>query len=197
MQSIQHHKSLNIVTNSYTYKIGMNEVQGLEASILKCLEPLKTVLKSKMYWIDNVTFERAEYESRSGFIPHAHNKGGLQFNAQIPECESSNFSAIEFGEMTDDDYEGCETEEQRDERRESYSSEGHLDAYLSIWFKFEGFDSNGDMMFYLVASGGNEDAPYFRTIPTLFEVEFKCKTLKQLERVGQQKVKSMIKKILK
>lgn len=193
MNSVLHHKSLNLVTDSYTYKIGMNEVAGLETSITKCLEPLKQALTKKV--CEDITFESAEYLRRDGFIPHGHNCGGLQFNNTIPKFMACEFCKLEFGEVTDDDLADCKTDEEREELEQSYSDEGYLDCHLSIWFKFEGFNDDGEMMFYLVASAGNNDAPYFRNIPTIFEVEFKCNTLKQLENLGTKKVNAMIKKI--
>ena len=194
MQSINHHNSLKVISSEYTYKIGMNEVQGLEASLNKCLEPLKKLLEEKIYW-SKVEFERAEYLRRDGFIPHSHNCGGLQFNVTIPKCESYGFGSIEFGEVTDDDLKDCKNDQEREEVEQSYEDEGHLDAHLSIWFKFEGFNESGEMKFYLVASAGNDDAPYFRNIPTIFETDFTVKTLKQLEFRGLQAVKKLIKEV--
>lgn len=194
MKSVLHHNSLKVNTSEYTYKIGMNEVERLEASIRTCLEPLKLVLEDKVYW-DHIVFQKAEYLSRDGFIPHSHNCGGLQFNVTIPKCEQYNFGKIEFGEITDDDLKDYQSDEERQKLEQSYEDEGHLDAHLSIWFKFEGFNNNGEMKFYLVASAGNNDAPYFRTIPTIFESEFTVKTLKQLEFRGLQAVKKLIKEV--
>ena len=194
MNTILHHKSLNITSNQYSYKVGMSEVVGLEASIVKCLAPLKAVINKKLWWT-KPEFDKAEYLHRDGFIPHSHNCGGLQFNATIPKCEEYKFAKLEFGEVTDDDLADCKTDAEREEMEQSYNDEGHLDCHLSIWFKFEGFNDNGEMMFYLVASAGNNDAPYFRTIPTIFEDSFTCKTLKQLEYLGKKKVEKMIKKV--
>lgn len=189
-------RKIELNTNPYTYKVGMNEVKGLKEALTFCLNPFKEALQKKVYW-SSIQLEEAEYLSRDGFIPHSHNKGGLQINIQIPDCESYSFPALEFGELDESDFEGCKTEEEREALSESYSSEGHLDAYLSVWFKFEGIDEEGYLNFYLVASGGNNDAPYFRNIPTIFETEFKVRTLNELKKVGSQKVKSMTKKILR
>lgn len=194
MKTLYHHKSLNIKMSTYTYKVGMNEVEGLEDSINKCLIPLKEVLQEKMYWC-KPEFYPAEYLSRDGFIANSHNHGGLQLRAVLPKCEEYNFTSITFGEVTDEDLKACKTDEDRELLYSSHEDEGNLDAGLNIWFKFEGFNESGEMMFYLVVSAGNNDAPYFRTIPTIFETSFTVKTLKQLEFKGTQAVKKLIKSV--
>lgn len=188
--------TLKLKLSPYTYKIGMNEIEGLKESIEEALEPLKKVLKDKIYWGDKVEFESAEYLRRDGFIPHSHNYGGLQFYTVIPDCEASEWPFLEFGEVTDEDLEDCSNEDEEESYRESLSSGGHLDAALNIWFKFEGLNKEtNEMTFYLVASGGNNDAPYFRDLPTLYESEFKATTLEQVKAEGKKQVLKMIKKL--
>lgn len=103
----------------------------------------------------------------------------------IPECEQRSWEFLEFGEHDADccSDQGC-----------SLSDEGHLDAHLRVWLKFEGFE-RGVMQFYLVVSGGNGDAPYFREKyqPTLFEASFSARTLKSAERNASKHARMMIK----
>lgn len=174
-----------------SYKVGLNEIQGLEAIMREIITPVETELKDRVYWND-CQFEQAEYKSRDGFIAHTHNCGGLELWITVPKCEEYNFPFLEFGECDDAECECCQDGEC------SYEIDGHLDAALRIFFKFEGIDQEtGEMEFYLCASGGNGDAPYFRTKyqADLFETEFTCKSVEGLKRQGNAAVKKLLKLI--
>lgn len=171
-------------------KIGMNEIEGLEEVLRKLAAPILASVKDRMYWDESLDFERAEYNSRDGFVAYSHNCGGLMLHTVIPKCEEYEFGFLSFGE--------CDTPEECVEYC-SCDGEGHLDAGLRIWLKFEGFDENNEMQFYFVVAGGNGDAPYFRSKyeDTYFEESFSVKTLKQLERKGASAVKKLLKVISK
>ena len=177
---------LKIIENEHTYKIGMNEVEGLRDSILKAIEPMVEVLSDSMCFGDQ-SIEDAEYTRRDGFIPHSHNHGGIQMHVHLPKCQEYDFSWIEF-----DEYE-TNCEEGNCGECDVCCDEGHFDAFVKFWFKFEGIDEDGNMQFYINLSGGAQDAPYFRTVPTLAETEFTAKTLKQVETKGRQAVLKIIK----
>ena len=59
----------------------------------------------------------------------------------IPKCEEYEFDFLNFGDYETDGLEGL-TEDEIESRRSCEESEGHLDAALHIWFKFEGYDKN-------------------------------------------------------
>lgn len=164
-------------------KTGMNEVVGLEKTLQKVLKPIQKALQDKIYW-DTVSTRVTEYKSRDGFIAHSHNHGGLELCYIIPKCEEYSWNTIEFGEYeTDQDAEN--------------DNEGHYDAKIRIWLKFEGIDDAGYMQFYLVMSGGNNDAPYFREAHsgTYFGAEFKSKTLKGIDLVAKKHINKLLKLI--
>lgn len=183
-----HHKSLKIKANSY--KIGLDEVEGLKDAMNRALHPIVDSLQDRVYWSSVAPIE-AEYKSRDGFLAHSHNCGGLIIQEIIPECESRLFSFLEFGEWDGTHY--CSNPDIGDCEC-CLAQDNEYDASLCIWFKFEGFN-NGMMQFYLVVSGGHNDAPYYREqyMPTLFESSFEAKTIKEFER----KAKSHINKLLK
>lgn len=175
------------------YKIGMNEIKGLEKAMRDVIDPIRAALVDKMYWNEDLKFEQVEYVSRDGFWAHDDNFGGLQIQTVIPKCEEYNFDFIDFGECdcaengcTDD---GCLSEQ-----------DGHLDAALRIWFKFEGLnEKTGELSFYIYAGGGNGDAPYFRTKyeHDIFEASFTTKSLAGIKRAASKHVKALLKIINK
>lgn len=176
----------------YSYKIGSQEIEGLEAEMHRLMKPVLDVLRDKMYWNREAEFETVEYKSRDGFIAHSHNCGGLMFHAVIPECESMEFGFLSFGEWDgthycdETDIENCNCSEAQD---------GEYDAAIRIWFKFEGIQEDGSLKFYLVVAGGNGDAPYFRTQyeETYFEAEFSCKSISGLKRAAAKHIKAVLK----
>lgn len=175
------------------YKVGSQEIAGMHAAMSEVLAPLLAALKDRIYWDDNLGFGPAEYKSRDGFIPHSHNKGGLELHTVIPKCEEYNFGFLEFGECEDCGEAQCGYHGQEC----GAESEGHLDAAFRVWLKFEGFNADGRMEFYLVASGGNGDAPYFREkhFTTLFERSFTARTLAEFRTRGARAVKALVRMI--
>lgn len=194
-------KSKVTIQMGNSYKLGMNEVLGLRNAISEAFSPLCNAIKDKAYW-SSVALEDVEYMDRDGFIPHSHNCGGLRINLVIPKCESYEFDFLEFGEC--DECGDTEKYPEGDHRcgyegqECAYESEGHLDAALRIWFKFEGYDKEtGDLNFYLVMSGGNRDAPYFREqhLATIFEASFSCKSVEGLKRAAAPHIKKLLKAV--
>lgn len=186
------------IINTGSYKIGMNEIKGLETAIREVLTPVRDALKDKIYW-DDLEMEQVEYKSRDGFIAHSHNCGGIEFSAILPSCESYNFNFVEFGECDE-----CGNEETYPEgdhqcgyegQECGYESEGHLDAFFRVRLKFEGISDEGSLKFYLFAEGGNNDAPYFRSVPTVFESEFECKSIAGLKKAAAKSIKGLLKLI--
>lgn len=165
-------------------KKGMDETPGLEKALRDVLKPLETHLVETLgvYWGYNV--DKAEYKSRDGFIPYKHNCGGIQIGVHLPVNEKYQFDFVdwEYGIESDDDV--CDHE----------NCDGHCDGFLSVWLKFEGVE-NGVGKFYLVASAGTQDAPYFRIskLPTIFEVEFEAKNMTEVRKQGAIAVKKLIK----
>lgn len=191
-----------LVIDHSSYKVGVDEIAGLKAIMVKLMTPVKEVISEHVHWSD-VELQEAEYKSRDGFIAYNSNCGGIQIVEVIPKCEESSFDYLGFGEC-DDCNELSEEALHENALQCGYNgqecsgdSEGHLDAAIRIWLKFEGINSENEMEFYLVLSGGNEDAPYFRVkyLPTLFETSFKCKTLKQLEKIGAKEIAKLLKVI--
>lgn len=176
-------QAIQIKHDPKSHKVGANEVIGLKDAMAAAFTPVRDLLRSKAYWDQELEFQDAEYKSRDGFIPHSHNCGGLQLDLHVPECESYEWDFLEFGELTE--------EYTRDV--EPYENEGELDAFIRIWFKFEGVSDSGELEFYLVMSGGNDDAPYFRSIPTLFEASFTCKSVAGVRRAAAKHVKALLK----
>lgn len=168
----------------HSYKIGVDEIEGLKEAMQSVMIPVRDALRAKAYWNESLDFGALEYKSRDGFIPYSHNFGGVEIGLIVPQCEEHDWGFLEFGELTE--------EYTRDE--DPYENEGELDAYLRIILKFEGFDDSGNMQFYLNVSGGNNDAPYFRVsnLPDLFEAEFTCRTVKGLKRVSSKHIKNIV-----
>jgi hypothetical protein len=181
---------IKLTANAHeSYKIGVDEIEGLKAAMIEVMKPVQASIKRRTYWSD-VELEEAEYKSRDGFIPHSHNCGGIQLDEVIPKCEESNFDFLEFGE--------CDDEECNHEQECGYESEGHLDAKLRIWLKFEGYDEEtGELSFWLYCGGGNGDAPYFRTQyeTDIFEASFTCKSVAGLKRAAAKHVNALLKVI--
>lgn len=181
------------------YKIGLDEIDGLQNAMTEVLAPVLEVIQDRVYW-DKLAFEPSEYHSRDGFIPYASNCGGMELTVIVPKCESQEFDFLRFGE--------CDTcqelfEEAMEENalqcgyhgQECCSeSEGHLDAKLRVWLKFEGLE-NGVMNFYLVLSGGNGDAPYFReyAAKTIYESQFQAATLASFKTKAVRHIKKLLK----
>lgn len=177
-------------------KIGINEVQGLKAAMKSVIEPVRAAIKENIYWSD-VELIESEYISRDGFIPHSHNCGGFEITEVIPECEQYEFGYLEFGSWDGEHY--CDGSD-KDNCECSSDSDGHYDAKLRVWFKFEGIDEDShELKFYLYLGGGNGDAPYFRTQyeATVFETEFTCKSIKGLSRASSKHIKKLLKIINK
>ena len=174
-----------------SYKIGLDEIEGLEQVLSELSQPLLKSIKSRIYWDSSLKFEPVTYKSCDGFIPHSHNCGGLSLETIIPKCEEWEFSFLDFGECDDED---CMANH---DSHCGYEDEGHLDAGLRIWLKFEGLNDDGQMMFWFYVGGGNGDAPYFRTHSeaTIFETSFTCSTLDDLRRVGSRRINKLLKVI--
>lgn len=179
----------SLLVDQSSYKIGVDEISGIKDVLTELLEPVRAAIQENVYW-SKVELSDAPYKWRDGFIPHSHNCGGIKIFEVIPKCEECNFEYLEFGEWDGthccdgSDIDNCDC---------AHDVDGHYDAALEIWLKFEGFDDKGNMQFYLVMSGGNHDAPYFRNTPTVFESEFKAKTLEQLKTVGKKHVQKLLK----
>jgi hypothetical protein len=181
---------LNIKQN--VYKVGINEIEGLTDAMTKALIPIQNLVKERVYWND-AEICQTEYIGRDGFIPYSHNHGGVEISLVIPKCESYEFDFLEFGECDE-----CDGEKQCGYKKQECGSEseGHLDAKLRIWLKFEGIDNN-EMHFYLYLGGGNGDAPYFRTKheKTIFETEFTAKTISSFKLEAKKQVEKLLKRI--
>lgn len=186
-------------------KVGLNEVEGLTEVLTQALAPIETKLRESIYWHDKTTMiEPVEYKSRDGFIPHSHNCGGLAIDLVLPKCEEYEFGFLEFGECDECGTEALGLDRYGAPKQCGYNgdecaseSNGHLDAHLRIWLKFEGIDADGLMEFYLVMSGGNGDAPYFREKyqPVLFETSFTAKSLAGVKRQASIAVKKLLNKL--
>ena len=179
------------INQGSSYKIGLNEVVGLEAAMREVLAPLVKVLRRKMYWNDSVDFDQVEYKSRDGFIPHSHNLGGLSVFTVVPKCEEHCFDFLTFGGY---EYDASLTDEENISCEDNEDGEGHNDAAMRIWFKFEGID-DGRLNFYIIMDGGNGDAPYFRTqhLTDLYTAEFNCKSLAGIKRAASKHIKAILK----
>jgi hypothetical protein len=185
-----------VIHKEYPFsKVGIREIKGLESVLRELAAPLLAEIKQGVYWDENLSFEVNEYTSRDGFIPYSDNCGGLELSVIIPSCESYNFGYLEFGEC-DPEFCDCHTPEHANGSGEcSLDIDGHKDAKLRVWLKFEGIDSDGTLNFWFYLGGGNGDAPYFRTRSeaTVFEESFSVKSLAGLKRKGQSVIKRMIK----
>jgi hypothetical protein len=181
------------ITKQYSFgKIGVNEIEGLKDAMHGAMTPVLDLIKSKIYWNDDLELDDSEYKSRDGFIPYRSNCGGVELTLIIPKCEEYEFGFLEFGQC-DPEYCTCHTG--NNDQGCELDIDGHNDAKLRVWLKFEGIDDSGVMSFYLVLSGGNGDAPYFResSSSTYFETEFTCKSIKSFK----TKAKTAIAKLLK
>ena len=176
-----------------SYKCGVDEIVGLKSAMLEAFKPVANHLNELESWSGDGWFkiESSEYKSRDGFIPHSHNCGGLEISSVVPKCGEYNFDFLEFGEYSEQ--EPGQSEEDYDMQRDSEESEGHLDAGLRVWFKFEGLN-DGTLKFYLYAGGGNGDAPYFRTKAeaNLFEASFEAKSIAGVKRAASKHIKALI-----
>ncbi len=183
------------INNHGSYKIGLNEVQDLKETMLEIMKPIQAALKSKIYYSE-VDLDEAAYKSCDGFIPYSHNCGGIEISEVIPKCEEYDFSYLEFGdcEHTSDDDCGYDDDGSSECVNEC---EGHLDAALKIFFKFEGLDKNGTGSFYIILHGGNSDAPYFRSSTDIYEAEFDASTMDELKRNSQKAISDLIRIIKK
>lgn len=169
-----------------SYKIGVDEIEGLKEAMLEAFKPVSDLIQEKVYWNDSLLSD-AEYKSRDGFIPHSHNLGGIILGVIVPVCERYEFEFMEFGDCEYCGMNKCGESECASE------SEGHLDAYLRIWFKLESVSDDGEMSFYINASGGNGDAPYFRTqyLADIFEASFSCKSVAGLKRAASKHIQAL------
>ncbi len=174
-----------------SYKLGLDEVEGLETAMRRAFEPIKKILANKIYWRDTFDVDTVAYKSCDGFIPHSHNCGGLQIHEIIPECERYEFDFLDFGEWNGEHSLDCKNHNECDC---SLPVDGEFDAALRIWFKFEGLDDDDKLNFYLVVSGGNNDAPYFRTKyeNTYFKAEFSCSSVNGLQRAASKHIKAIV-----
>jgi hypothetical protein len=181
-----------IISKEYPFsKVGINEVKGLKDVLKSLMAPVQTHIKNHIYWSD-VDLTESEYTSRDGFIPHSHNCGGIEISEVIPKCEQYEFGFLEFGEC---DPEYCECHKPDPNGECALDIDGHNDAKLRVWLKFEGINEQDEMEFYLYMGGGNGDAPYFRVNAeaTIFEAQFTAKTLSELKRVGAKHINNLIK----
>jgi hypothetical protein len=177
------------ILDTESYKIGLNEIEGLKKTLREVVKPIQDALKNKIYWNECI-FEESDYLGRDGFIPYSHNCGGLEFTAIIPKCEEYDFNFLEFGEHDED----CNLNKKGEECT-CGEHDGHLDAKLRVWLKFEGLDESNKLNFYLVLSGGNGDAPYFREkySSTIFEADFTASSVKGVKRAASKHVKALLK----
>jgi hypothetical protein len=194
--AIHAHKSLKI-DMSDSYKCGVDEVAGLKRAMGEAMLPVLKHLNALESWSGDgwFKFSEAEYKSRDGFRANSSNCGGVLIESVIPKCGEYDFDFLEFGEYSE--REPGQSDEDYDSQRDSEECDGHLDAALRIWFKFEGFSDEGKMQFYVNASGGNGDAPYFRTqhLTDFFEASFECKTLAELKRKAAPVMRKLIKEL--
>lgn len=160
----------------------IDEIKGLESTMLELVKKAAKPLKDKLYWIDDLDsrVEISEHRSRDGFIPYSNNKGGAELSLILPYSGQYEFDFIEFGEhdsncllnTLDSD---CTCGEQ----------DGLLDAKLRIWLKYEGLDDmTKKPSFWFYIGGGNSDAPYFRPASenTIFETELTATSIPELKR---------------
>lgn len=185
---------MTLIIKKDAYKIGINEIEGLKDAMTSALVPIQKYLKDHVYW-NECEIEETEYLSRDGFIPYSSNCGGVEICLVIPSCEQYDFDFLEFGEC--DECEAGDGKQCGYEGMECASeSEGHLDAKLRIWLKFEGLEDE-TMRFYLYCGGGNGDAPYFRTKyeATIFESEFTAQSIASFKLAARIEVQKLLRKI--
>ena len=177
---------IQIIPDQNSYKVGIDETLGLRQVMLDLMQPIQSAIKENVYWND-VDLDTVVYKQRDGFIPHSHNCGGIQISVVVPKCEESSFHFITFGE--------CDDAECDHDQSCAYEDDGHLDAMLRVWFKFEGYDqSTGELSFYITCNGGNGDAPYFRTKASedYFEASFTCKSVAGVKRAAAKHIKALL-----
>lgn len=183
-------------------KVGVNEVQGLKKALHEVMEPIREKLNEHIYWDDKKLID-SEYTSRDGFIPHAHNCGGVELILVIPKCEEYDFGFLEFGECDECGKEDLGLDRYGSPKQCGYNgdecaaeADGHLNAKLRIWLKFEGIE-DGKMNFWLYLGGGNGDAPYFRTKyeADVFEKSFQAKNIIDFKKQAKKAVNQLIKKV--
>ncbi len=170
-------------------KIGVDEIEGLYDEMISTLTPVTKAIKDLAYWIDETPWTPSEYKSRDGFYAHSHNLGGPELYIVIPKCEEYNFDFLEFGDY--EPQEKGQSDEDYEESMQSEEGDGLLDAKLRVWLKLESIENN-TLSFYLVLEGGNDDAPYFRNTPTIFEADFQCKSVKGLKRAASKHIKKLL-----
>lgn len=193
-------KAIKFTQDAYkSYKIGVDEIDGLKTALIETFTPIKNTLKDSIDWSD-LELDEIEYKRRDGFIPHSHNCGGVELSVIIPLCEKYHFKhLVEFGEC--DECGNAEVYPEGDHQcgyrgqECAAESDGHLDAFFRVRLKFEGIQEDGSLQFYLFAEGGNHDAPYFRNTPTVFEAEFSCKSVAGVKRASAKSVAALIKKV--
>jgi hypothetical protein len=174
----------------------MHEIGHLAATLRELMVPVQEHLKEHVYWND-CAIEDTEYKSRDGFIPYAHNCGGIEVSLVIPKCEEYSFPYLEFGECDE-----CKPDDKGNGycgyggQECTFEGDGHLDAKLRVWLKFEGLEG-GVMKFWLYAGGGNGDAPYFRTKyeHDIFKLDFEAKTIAGVRREGAKAIAKLLKKL--
>lgn len=179
-----------------SYKLGMQEIIGLEFAMREVFKPVQELIAESAYWTDSDSLvDTVEYKSRDGFIANKHNCGGLQIRIVVPKCEEYDWSFLNFGEC--DDCKPGDNGQCGYNGQECLSeSEGHLDAALRIWFKFEGIEGD-ELKFMLYVGGGNGDAPYFRSHAEtdIFEAEFTCKSVAGLKRAASKHIKALLERL--
>ena len=179
-----------------SYKIGIDEIEGLNASMISVLKPLLDEIKKRIYWDESLKIEATEYKSRDGFIPYSHNCGGVEISLIVPNCEVSSFKCLEHVEC--DLCAECDPDTQCGYEGQECGAEGdgHLDSKLRVWLKFEGLE-DGVMQFYLYCGGGNGDAPYFRVKheDTFFAEEFTAKSIAGLKLAAKRHIKKLLEEL--
>lgn len=186
---------MNLKIRHDSYKIGVDEIEGLKDAMKQAIAPVLAEIKDRIYWDDCLDSKFTEYKSRDGFIPYNHNCGGIEITLIVPNCEVSSFKYLEYVECDDCEagdgnqcgYKGMECGAEGD---------GHLDSKLRVWLKFEGL-TDGEMHFYLYCGGGNGDAPYFRTKyeNTYFAAEFSAKSLAGFKLAAKRHVTKLLKEL--
>jgi hypothetical protein len=185
-------KTLKINKEYPFSKVGIDEIKGLKAEMINVFKPILNTITYKSDCNDSI-LEEAEYKSRDGFIPHSDNCGGLIISQIIPYSEKYAFGFIEFGDC-DEQFCTCHVDNNSECELEV---DGDKDAILRIWFKFEGINDKGELEFYLVMSGSNNDAPYFREKyqPVLFERSFTSKSISGIKKAASKSIKDLLKVI--
>lgn len=173
------------ILNTNSYKVGMDEIKGMRKALVETIKPIQEAIEDAMGGA--IELFDAEYKSRDGFIAHKHNCGGIRIELVIPKCMESSFNFLDFGSHDDD----C-TALSGDECI-CGEDDGYLDARLAVWLKFEGYDAlTGELSFYLIMHGGNQDAPYFRQSNDYFEASFTCKSVQGIKKAASKHIKACV-----